>query len=633
MKLKRLEIKNFRNIKDLKLDFNEKTNSVCGKNGIGKTTIIDAIMWLLCDETFVYGKQNEDNKNKSNPKAVIELKGVFEKDNKKELTLERTYYEKWKDDEFEKNENLYKINGTKYKNNEYFERLRNEIGINYNTKVKGFNLLRCLIDSNYLDSIDYKIARKFIEERLELTSDEEIANLEQFNLIKDVLYDNNYDIEKVKSFFTNGKKETENEINKLENEIDLIESLRIDNDKELLEEKANKYKELLDENGTKKQEIIETTNKELNDIELQIEELQKDYLKQLSEYDNQIKTCINNGNKLKGDIENYQTQITILNKEQESDNYTIKLLQDNIDKDLELYNKTNESQFVETKCPECGFVLNQNEKETFESQKQETIKLLDEKIKNGKEHLEKFEKVKEKRIAQIKEYEDSIKKTQKQFDKEKGAYSKINEEKQQFMDNYSNEDIKVLDQKSNEIKEQSDKELQDLQVALIEIHNEYSSELNKLQESVDKEQLVDNKYDLLKEKKRTKARYELLLDNLEKFKQYKFKLTRENTKKVFPNIEFEMLEISVTGAIQECCHARYNNVEYAGLNNGNKYLIGVELIEDIKKALNVTEDLPIIFDRKADIDETNYGKLLDLTKAQIINTLVNNENEITIKGE
>ena len=73
MKIENLKIESFRGLKDLEFNFKEGLNLFSGSNGIGKSTVIDAIMWVLCDETLVYGKQSADNRNQNNLRDIIKV--------------------------------------------------------------------------------------------------------------------------------------------------------------------------------------------------------------------------------------------------------------------------------------------------------------------------------------------------------------------------------------------------------------------------------------------------------------------------------------------------------------------------------------------------------------------------------
>ena len=64
MRLKKIDIVKFRNLSNVSFEipYGKKAIVFSGLNGIGKTTIIDSVMWILCDETIVYGKENSDKK-------------------------------------------------------------------------------------------------------------------------------------------------------------------------------------------------------------------------------------------------------------------------------------------------------------------------------------------------------------------------------------------------------------------------------------------------------------------------------------------------------------------------------------------------------------------------------------------
>jgi exonuclease SbcC len=95
--LTRLELRNFKKITNLSIDFTNETDIV-GTNGVGKSTIFDAYTWLL------YGKnshdQNDfaiktlDENNRAIPKLEHEVVGTFDVDSKI-ITFKRVYREKW----------------------------------------------------------------------------------------------------------------------------------------------------------------------------------------------------------------------------------------------------------------------------------------------------------------------------------------------------------------------------------------------------------------------------------------------------------------------------------------------------------------------------------------------------------
>ncbi|MBC7194417.1 MAG: AAA family ATPase, partial [Caldisericia bacterium] len=59
MILKRINILTFRNLEELSFDFNEKINLIIGKNGSGKTNLLNAIYYLSSGNTFNNLKETE----------------------------------------------------------------------------------------------------------------------------------------------------------------------------------------------------------------------------------------------------------------------------------------------------------------------------------------------------------------------------------------------------------------------------------------------------------------------------------------------------------------------------------------------------------------------------------------------
>lgn len=96
--LKQITLLNFKGIRSLTVNFNEKETSILGQNASGKTTVFDAFVWLL------FGKDSNDHKEfniktlgkdgkpiERIPHEVSALLVV----NGTELSLRKTYSEKW----------------------------------------------------------------------------------------------------------------------------------------------------------------------------------------------------------------------------------------------------------------------------------------------------------------------------------------------------------------------------------------------------------------------------------------------------------------------------------------------------------------------------------------------------------
>jgi DNA replication and repair protein RecF len=88
MFLKEISLKNVRIFNDLKTDFNPKLNIIHGKNGQGKTTILEAIYYLSLTKSFRINKDDIVLKNGSD---FFEITGSFQ-DEKNTDIKSRIYY-------------------------------------------------------------------------------------------------------------------------------------------------------------------------------------------------------------------------------------------------------------------------------------------------------------------------------------------------------------------------------------------------------------------------------------------------------------------------------------------------------------------------------------------------------------
>ena len=83
VKLKSMRIQNFGSIKDLSIDFGEKT-LISGRNEVGKTTINDAYSWILTNKlangSQADGIRPHDKNGIENDNAVISVLAVLEID-------------------------------------------------------------------------------------------------------------------------------------------------------------------------------------------------------------------------------------------------------------------------------------------------------------------------------------------------------------------------------------------------------------------------------------------------------------------------------------------------------------------------------------------------------------------------
>lgn len=96
--VKQITLLNFKGIRNLTVDFDERETIISGRNGSGKSTIFDAFTWLL------FGKDSYDRKdfniktldagNNTIPKLPHEVTGTLSV-NGEDVKLKKSYKENW----------------------------------------------------------------------------------------------------------------------------------------------------------------------------------------------------------------------------------------------------------------------------------------------------------------------------------------------------------------------------------------------------------------------------------------------------------------------------------------------------------------------------------------------------------
>ena len=126
--LKSIVMRNFKGVRDFELTLNGQSYAIFADNGLGKTTIADAIFWLLFDKDSQNQKQFEIKTLGPDGNVLPGLEpsvfAVFDVDGS-EVTLEKIFKEVWTkkrgnaEREFDGHTTDYKINGVPVQKKEY----------------------------------------------------------------------------------------------------------------------------------------------------------------------------------------------------------------------------------------------------------------------------------------------------------------------------------------------------------------------------------------------------------------------------------------------------------------------------------------------------------------------------------
>lgn len=576
MKLKRLEIVKFRGIENIVFEIPQDKNVVAfiGKNGTGKSTSVDSVMWLLTDESFVYGGQNANNLDKNSKETPLEVIGLFVKDDGTELELKRTFKQRLKKDgTFSSYANDLYINGASYSVAEYFDRLKSELGIpkENDPNVTSFNTLRSIIDYTYISSIKYQVARDKIEKILKIATDSDLVNNPNYSIIKQELQAQLFDVSKVKTKLNKNKNLLEGQLKQINGELDVIKKAYKPLDKNAYNDlitKRDKIEKMTYSHSVEYQASIQ----KIRELEVKIKEQYDIYLSAKSVYD-----------KCADELKNANTNIAFYKKQIEQLTQNFIMVRDS-----------------GTKCPKCNYELNGAEiKKKLDLINQEgakannTIKEIETKIKTI-----------------------DIDTAKKNFETESKKYNEMVKKQQEENQNLKN----IIDKEDKESLIFNNDKMGKLRT----INGEIQTLLSNSNDAILKQKLED--VEIVK-KNLSKVEQQLVV--LEDFATEKNNTIKNRINEVFPNLDFRLFEESDTGAIQNTCKVYLKNVEFEGVNTGNQIMLGLEIINSLRKVLGVKESLPIIFDNLNDLDKNNFSKVAKMNN-QIITTYIQNVDELKL---
>lgn len=189
MKILSLTLENFRGIKNLTVNFDGRDADIYGANGTGKTTIANAICWLLIDRPAT---EEADFTPKTagthgvNHKASMEI----ELADGRRITIAKDFYEKWTRkrgaaaEEYTGNITDYYVDGVKSKKKEYTEILENACGTDLE-RVKMLMVLGYFADTMKTDEkrrILFEMAGDFTDMDV-IAANEELGGIEDFFLM------------------------------------------------------------------------------------------------------------------------------------------------------------------------------------------------------------------------------------------------------------------------------------------------------------------------------------------------------------------------------------------------------------------------------------------------------------------
>jgi chromosome segregation ATPase len=653
IKFKKISLKNFKGILGEKtIQFSDTATSIYGGNHKGKTTIIDAALWVLFDKNSegasVFGIDTKDEQGNIIPKLEHSVKLIISVDGV-EKTLEKVRKDVWSKPRGQEEEVLsghktdYFIDGNKYTQTDYKAEIAN---------ILPEELFKAITNPMYFPALKAADQRLLLTKMAGETNFADIATrTEEWKLIESHLQ--NTDLERFKEHLAYKKKEIKKELEQIpsrisEHQMELAPLKEANHNYPIIEERIKQievgiknYDDMLADASkvsdsqyqakqairqqiriyeTERDNIVDTYNtrnrkaaqihqEEIESIEHNIVK-QRNYINQLSE-----------------DAERNARRQLSLNAQKE----TFRICWQQVEDETFAWNEASEY------CPTCHQRL-----------PQEDIDSLRQRLEGN------FNENKAKKQDRLDEEAASIAKQQAVIDEQAENYQAAKQQAEQRINELST----TLEQTKGSQPQKEDYSTDTRIIELTELIKAEEAKLTELEQTKDttqeegiaqikeQKQAQMKRCDELKEQLRIKQDIERkeqriaelttlqrnLSQQLAELEQQEFAAERltqlciedleSRVNKLFENVEFKMFEKQLNGGLKTVCECTMHGTPYQDLSTSEKINAGIDIINAMCRHNNAFA--PIMID--------NAESITDIlpTASQQIRFVVSRDEELVV---
>lgn len=650
VKLKKLSIKNFRGFKSQEISFNDGVTTISGANEMGKSSVLEAFMWLL------FGKDSQDRKDyeikhlvngQSIPKTEVEVEGVLEIDGE-ETTLKRQFVEKWVkprgqvDEIFKGNETITYYNDVPVNVTEYQKRIND---------IVDETVFKMVTNPFYFPTMKWEAQREQLFQIVGTISDRDIAS-------KDERYKSLLDQINGKSF-ADFKREIAAKKKKAKDQLEQIQP-RIDQTVKLMPEEQNFT--YIESEIKRLEEVLSNVDKAINDkteaIRQQYEAAQEKQreINTLKNKRDQIVREANDAERekahkansliraLNDSLEFAKSQLrTIdqsLNETKDALEYRKDLLnskQYRIETLREDWIKTNAKEYTgNDNCSACGQLLPENDRtsarEKFIKWKSEEISKLDINGATLKSEIEELKERIEKYSNEITEIEAKRNDKQEDVNKIESQLSGLKPTEPGQIDpttlpewNNLTKQIESLEAEIKEIEGGKGEDTEELRARKSVINNEIAEHKSQLR---NRDLIAQYKNEIANLEKEGKTLSQQIADlestefTIKSFTKTRIDESEKRINQLFTFVTFRLFDYTIEGNEVETCVPLVKGVPFPVANAAGKINAGLDIIKALQKHYGVL--MPIFCD---DADLVNEFPEMD---NQMIYLRVTNEKRLTI---
>jgi len=589
--LNKLTIANFKGIKSLALDFAGENAVIAAENGIGKTTVFDAFLYLLFGKDSTGRKDFElrplDKNNQLIKGLVLAVEGEIDFDSRIH-TLRKEQHEKIVKGQIKSYETLCYIDEVPKKVGEF------DVFI---SSIISEDTFRLLTDLYFFNSKQFGWTKR---RSILLDIAGEIGTPGGFdNLIADL---NGRSIDEYKQVLAEQKKRHVKERDEIGPRVDEIQhnldeyagadNAAIENQRQIIKTEIqlldSQRQDLLDQEQERQGKIDKLNQLKADRIQREAE-LKSDTsaMQALFDEKTQISTDISSKRqsiaKMVSDLETKQSELS--GKKNMLANFMSQL--DSVRKD---YNSISETT-IETNCYACGQKL-PADKLTENHEKQKAM--LAEITKRGndiKKSVDACKKIIEGIETELREQTEKTEQFRKDFEKEYFHLAQRDAEIDKALKNRPAPDFTIdlkWTQLTSEIVKAQDSIGPSISEQLQTIELERSSKqeaLNQLNNALAQVDRLKKDAARIKELERNEkdlsqkiTDIDRQLADIDNFKAAQSELIEESVNKKFKYVNFKLFNNLLNGGSEDCCEATYNGVPWLDLSTGQQIVCGIDIV-------------------------------------------------------
>ena len=632
IKLIRLDLSNFKCHQHLTLDFSGNDVTIYGDNATGKTSIYDALVWLL------FGKDSLGNGEKSidlkplgadgqvkDHEAITAVEAVLTCDGE-EVTLKRTLREVWttrrgsSELSYDGNVSDYFVNGVPSKKNAF------------DAKVKELcpeDLFRMLTSVSWFAAgMKWQDRRSVLFDMAGCLTDAQVMEKEErFDELREsmgklTIAEYKAKLLHQKRGLTGVRDDAPARISECQRQLESTA---------LVDEEALKEKEaaLVSRRDILSGELIAIDHDSAlqgKRLDLRSAKMERDLVVKDNElYRDGQRSFSKDKGQLSAKLRQEETRAEIIEAAIGRAKRAISRYEEDLQETRNKWVSVNGEAFTGGNCPSCGqplpFEKLKAATERFETQKQAHLAGLEREAERIKERLQEAQ-------GSLLEREEELRNQKTEMESLRSQIRAAENTKVQDMPDYQ-ERLKKAEDKIWDIQE----EIRSLTERSGEVRNRKQAELDAVNEKLRDvwEQMARKGYrdtlqkrigELKADMKNASEALEAIdkmLYAMEDFVRFKCRFVEQSVNDHFRLASFRLFREQANGGLEERCDAQQNGVPYVGLNNGMKINVGIDIINALSRHYGVR--VPLF------VDNAEAVTRLEDCRSQVIRLVVSEDDK------